>query len=185
MRTLQRSVNSALCGRAISRDTIKKSLLRSARVESWIIPDLPLDSSTCHSSLACSENYLFLRRDDTLIKLGTGYGDTLRGHIYNATSGIMPLDTPGWLGMYRGRLLFRELSRDGNMVLELSPDTLEVVGEHRVAGELDPEMCMFYSTGEQIGTLEVKGDTDVYLHTLELLEGKFLLFVCLFVVIYC
>ena len=171
MRTLQRSVNSALCGRATSRDTIKQSLFKSARVESWGILDAPLDTPTCHSSLACSENHIFLRRDDTLIKLGTGYGDTLKGHIYNATSGKTPPGRAGWLGMLRGKLLFREISSDGNVVLELSPDTLEVVGEHRVPPELDPEACLFYSTGEQFGTIEVKGESDVYIHTLELLDG--------------
>ena len=171
MRTLQRSVNSALCGRATSRDTIKQSLLRSAKVESWGILDAPLDTPTRHSSLACSENYLFLRRDDIILKLGTGYGDTLKGHIYNATSGKTSSDRAGWLGLYRDRLLFKEISSDGNVVLELSPDTLEVVGEHKLPQELDPEVCLFYSTGEQIGTIEAKGESDVFLHTLELLEG--------------
>ncbi|KAI6656385.1 hypothetical protein LOD99_1184 [Oopsacas minuta] len=172
MRTLQRSVNSALCGRTISRDTIKQSLLTSAKVDTWSISDQPLDTSTCYSSLTCSEHYLFLRRNESILKIGTGYGDTLKGHIYNATSGKTATNKPGWLGMYHGKILYREVSSDGNVVLELSPDTLEVVGEHRVPLELDPEMCLFYSNGEEIGTIEIKGESDVFLHTFELLDGS-------------
>ena len=62
---------------------------------------------------------------------------------------------------------------DGNILLELSADNLEVIGEHRIPPELDPEMCLFFCTGDQLGTLEVRGETDVFLHFLELEQGWF------------
>lgn len=82
--SLQRSVQGVLLGKMIRPDWITHGVPKNSKIDSFIVK-MPHDLQNVMltlKSLACDGQYLYLFSSSGLFKIGTGYGGTLKGHVY-------------------------------------------------------------------------------------------------------
>ena len=56
-----------------------------------------LKTSETEKAMSSDGKYLYIHTSSGLFKMGSGYGGTLRGHIYSQNTDYFP-DKCGWLG---------------------------------------------------------------------------------------
>lgn len=97
--TLQRSVVAVALNRPSKPDLLHNgiplnSALGSFSVESPILAQIV---TGLQPAIACDGKYLYLLLGRVLMKIGSGYGGTLKGHVYAANEAFSK-DANGWLG---------------------------------------------------------------------------------------
>lgn len=81
--TLQRSVHGILLGKVIRPDWLTHGVPVMALVDSFHIklPNEFSNDSVKLKSLASNGQYLYIYTSKGLLKVGTGYGGTVKGHV--------------------------------------------------------------------------------------------------------
>ncbi len=79
-----------------------------------------------YSATACDGTFLFLHHSGGLLKIGTGFNDTIRGHIYGSNSHFAP-DQRLSLAFLKGHLFYRARSFARQLVREIDTVTLQDV----------------------------------------------------------
>lgn len=82
--SLQRSIHSVLMGKVLKPDWIMHGVPESSNIDSFTIR-MPSDIQNTppnFKSMASDGQYLYLFTTAGLFKIGTGYGGTLKGHVY-------------------------------------------------------------------------------------------------------
>ncbi len=93
------------------------------------------DMSQLYSALACDESFVYVHSPaQGLLKLGSGFADTVRGHIYAQNASYRTADTRRSLAWHAGKLFYTspQLSdaKAGETVTKvalLNADTLQVL----------------------------------------------------------
>lgn len=97
--SLQRSVHAVLLGKLARRDWITYGVPKSSKVHTSTLK-LPNDMNNVvlnGKSFVSDGKYLYLHTNQGLIKIGSGYGGTIWGHVYAHKSDFYPSEI-GWLG---------------------------------------------------------------------------------------
>ncbi|KAF4527994.1 hypothetical protein B566_EDAN012401, partial [Ephemera danica] len=128
---LQRSVQSMLLGRATRPDWVTHGVQRTSRIDTFHIK-LPPGSH----ALASDGQYLYLFDNGALYKLGSGYGGTIKGHLYSQKPDFSP-HSRGWLGYAGDGFCVRSVTGPGSEVLclKLARKCVEAFGNTGAAGE--------------------------------------------------
>ncbi|XP_024084698.1 E3 ubiquitin-protein ligase MYCBP2 isoform X3 [Cimex lectularius] len=147
---LQKSVLGVVLGKTVAPDWITHGIPKSALLaqhEIYAKPELSSDYTIVDKAIASDGLYLYVHTSIGLLKMGSGYGGTLKGHIYIHKPDFFPNKT-GWLGYAQGKLYFRlgKGSSDRGELLTVNSETLEV----KEVGKIDSPGVMF-SDGENLG----------------------------------
>ncbi|XP_073976386.1 MYC binding protein highwire isoform X3 [Rhodnius prolixus] len=149
---LQKSVLGVMLGKTVAPDWITHGIPKSALLSSHHILNQNLYDGDAakgggEKSLASDGSYLYIHSNRGLFKMGSGYGGTIKAHIYAHKPDFFPNKT-GWLGLAQDKLYFR-LKRSGTDKGELmvvDRETLDV----KEIGRIDIPGVMF-SDGESLG----------------------------------
>ncbi|XP_014287849.1 E3 ubiquitin-protein ligase MYCBP2 isoform X3 [Halyomorpha halys] len=147
--SLQKSVLGVILGKTVAPDWITHGVPHSSLLSTYQILHPELRSSgPCENEKAMSSDgkYLYIHTSCGLFKVGSGYGGTLRGHVYAQNMDYFPGKT-GWLGYANGKLYFRIIrSGERGELLEINRDNLSV----KEVGRVDCPGVMF-SDGDHLG----------------------------------
>lgn len=97
--TLQRSVVAVALNRPSKPDLLHNGVPLNSALGSFSVdsPILTQISTGLQPAVACDGKYLFLLVGRVLMKIGSGYGGTLKGHVY-AVNEAFSKEANGWLG---------------------------------------------------------------------------------------
>ncbi len=154
--SLQRSVVSVMLGKLEHPNFMTHGVPASSLVDNF---EVKITSTSPRPdavfSLASDGSHIYLQSNLGLFKIGSGYGGTIRGHVYQVNSEFY--SKPGWLGYVRGKLYFKPSSgRDMSLVdtLDLSViKEMDVVGHH-VENDDDNEDEVMFSDGTNVGIVQ-------------------------------
>lgn len=96
---LQRSVHSVLLGKLARPDWITHGVPKSSKINMATLK-LPNEMSNVvlnGRSFVSDGKYLYLHTSRGLLKIGSGHGGTIWGHLYAHKTDFYPTET-GWLG---------------------------------------------------------------------------------------
>ncbi|XP_061382096.1 E3 ubiquitin-protein ligase MYCBP2 isoform X5 [Danaus plexippus] len=153
---LQRSVHSAILGPPsrnlwLNFGVPHKSLVTSFPVD--LPPQLTGTGELVVRSLVSDGCYLYVFTSKGLLKIGSGYGSSIRQHVYQYKPDFFASDRHGWLGYCKNKLYVR-IGRKKNEVFEVDKETLEVRSVLRLeAGQpapVEPKSAVF-TDGHQLG----------------------------------
>ncbi|RZF32322.1 hypothetical protein LSTR_LSTR001786 [Laodelphax striatellus] len=146
--SLQRSVHGVLLGKTIRPDwmtcgTPKSCLLMTYKVK------IPIDEGAGYrnKALASDGKFLYLHNSHGLFKIGSGYGGSIKGHVYLHRPEFYP-DKKGWLGYSQGILYYRCLGL--NDLIAIETDELTVQSVSKIEKSCDGVM---FSDGESLGVI--------------------------------
>ncbi|XP_023291814.2 E3 ubiquitin-protein ligase highwire [Lucilia cuprina] len=105
---LQRTVISAALGKPTCPDFYTKGVPVNSLVDEFVIK-APMCGFT-EPALASDGTYLYLLLGGALLKIGTGYNGSFKGHIYMQNDEFTKEKT-GWLGFSNGQLYYRRNSK--------------------------------------------------------------------------
>ncbi|XP_048488841.1 E3 ubiquitin-protein ligase MYCBP2 [Plutella xylostella] len=135
--TLQRSVQSYILGTPSRNLWLNFGVPNQSLVTSFPV-DLPAQLTSGHSdlivrSLASDGCFLYVYTSKGLLKIGSGYGSSIRQHVYLYKPDFFSSDRHGWLGYCKNKLYVR-IGRKKTEIYEVDKETLEV----RNIVKLDP-----------------------------------------------
>ena len=102
-------------------DFMSQGLLNSSLLDSFEIKFKNNQRPQIVHSLTSDGSYLYLQSSQGLYKVGSGYGGTVKGHVYNYNADFY--DKPGWMGYAHGSLYFK----DENEFNQINPEDLNYV----------------------------------------------------------
>ena len=97
--SLQRSVHAVLLGKLARPDWITYGVPKSSKIYTSTLK-LPNDINNIvlnGRSFVSDGKYLYLHTSHGLLKIGSGHGGTIWGHVYAHKADFYPTET-GWLG---------------------------------------------------------------------------------------
>lgn len=112
--SLQRSVISVMLGKLDHPDFMSQGLTSSSLIDTFEVKFKTGKRPQVVYSLASDGVYLYLQSNQGLTKVGSGYGSTIKGHVYRHNEEFY--SQPGWIGFVSGSLYFKA----SNSSLELN-----------------------------------------------------------------
>lgn len=105
--SLQRSVHGVLLGKIHRPDWISHGVSMNSLIDCSVVrmPSDVVNSVLTPKSLASDGQYLYLFTNRGLFKIGSGYGGTVKGHVYIWKPEFYPNDR-GWIGFCNVSNLF-------------------------------------------------------------------------------
>ncbi|XP_041356631.1 E3 ubiquitin-protein ligase MYCBP2-like isoform X3 [Gigantopelta aegis] len=153
---LQKSVYAVLLGKSQLPDWINCGVKSKSCVLMFDIESFQEYSSTMEESAVASDGrYLYLLNKKGLFKVGSGFGGTVKGHIYNHKDDF-PLKV--WLAFSGGKLLCRSDNSAINLRI-VNTDTLELETAYEFDG---PVTGVLFSDGVNIGQIAPAQDMDTF-----------------------
>ncbi|CAH0546546.1 unnamed protein product [Brassicogethes aeneus] len=155
---LQRSVHGVLLGKTQRPDWITHGIPVNTKLDSFQVR-LPQELQTYSlvlNSLACDGQYLYLFTSKGLFKIGSGYGSTLKGHIYVWKPDFYPNDN-GTLVFCSGNLYLKLCGRRGGEFLIVERNNLLISGSVPLHSR-DATASVVFSDGEYLGTISPAKD---------------------------
>ncbi|XP_046604041.1 E3 ubiquitin-protein ligase MYCBP2 isoform X2 [Neodiprion virginianus] len=168
---LQRSVHSVLLGKLARPDWITHGVPKSSKINTSTLK-LPNEMSNVvlnGRSFVSDGKYLYLHTCRGLLKIGSGHGGTIWGHLYAHKADFYPTET-GWLGFANGLLYFKCTPRKQCELLILDTETLMVRGVAVLEGRDWPASVMF-SDGENLGMITAAKDEGFVVRTINTLSN--------------
>ncbi|XP_028043251.1 E3 ubiquitin-protein ligase MYCBP2 isoform X2 [Bombyx mandarina] len=157
--TLQRSVQSVILGSPSRNQWLQYGVPSLSLINSFPV-DLPVSLTSGSGdlvvrSLVSDGCYLYVFTSKGLLKIGSGYGSSIKQHVYSYKPDFFAGERHGWLGYCRTKLFVR-IGRKKTDIYEIDRDTLEV----RQTIKLDPGLpapieskSAVFSDGNQIGLI--------------------------------
>lgn len=164
--SLQRSVHGVLLGKVIRPEWITHGVSINAIIDTYQIK-MPSDIQNAiltPKSLASDGQFLYLFTNRGLFKIGSGYGGTLKGHVYIWKPEFYPNDR-GWIGFCNNHLYLKLNLRRSTEILTIERDSLHIIG----TVSLDPRdfsACVIFSDGDYLGTITPAKDDGFIVRTL-------------------
>ncbi|XP_052752649.1 E3 ubiquitin-protein ligase MYCBP2 isoform X3 [Galleria mellonella] len=155
--TLQRSVQAVILGKPSRNQWLNYGVPHQALVTSFPV-DLPSQLTAGSGdvvvrSLVSDGCYLYVYTSKGLLKIGSGYGSSIKQHVYIYKPDFFPSERHGWLGYCKNKLYVR-IGRKKTELYEIDKDTLEVKGVVRLdpgpITPVDPKSAVF-SDGNLLG----------------------------------
>ncbi|CAB3259025.1 unnamed protein product [Arctia plantaginis] len=157
--TLQRSVQSVILGTPSRNQWLNYGVPHQCLVTSFPV-DLPAQLTAGAGelvvrSLVSDGCFLYVFTSKGLLKIGSGYGSSIRQHVYLYKPDFFASDRHGWLGYCKNNLYLR-IGRKKTEVYEIDKETLEVKNMVRLdPGQpslVEPKSAVF-TDGNQLGLI--------------------------------
>ncbi|CAH0578389.1 unnamed protein product [Chrysodeixis includens] len=157
--TLQRSVQSVILGSPSRNQWLNYGVPHQCLVNSFPV-DLPSQLTAGSSelvvrSLVSDGCFLYVFTSKGLLKIGSGYGSSIRQHVYLYKPDFFASDRHGWLGYCKDKLYLR-IGRKKTEVYEIDKETLEVRNLIRLEpgqpAPVEPKSAVF-TDGNQLGLI--------------------------------
>ncbi|XP_047524361.1 E3 ubiquitin-protein ligase MYCBP2 isoform X3 [Pieris napi] len=154
---LQRSVQSIILGSPSRNLWLDYGVPHQCLVNSFPV-DLPAQLITGSQelvirSLVSDGCFLYVFTSRGLLKIGSGYGNSIRQHVYLYKPDFFASDRHGWLGLCKDKLYVR-IGRKKTDIYEIDKDTFEVKGvlhlEPGTPVAIEPKSAVF-SDANQLG----------------------------------
>ncbi|KAB0796834.1 hypothetical protein PPYR_10895 [Photinus pyralis] len=155
---LQRSIHGILLGKTIRPDWITHGVPHTSKIDSFQVR-MPSDVQNVPltlKSLATDGQYLYLFSSRGLFKIGSGYGGTLKGHVYIWKPDFYPNDK-GSLVYCDNNLYLKLIGRRGGEFLIIERQGLLISGSLPVSSR-DAATSVVFSDGELLGTISPTKD---------------------------
>lgn len=158
---LQRSVQAVLLGKSALPDWFSQGIKAAARINKFQVEALVGHHHTnglnnIPSAISCDGQYLYILNSSGLFKVGSGYGSTIKGHVYQQRE-----DFPGtanvWLAYAGGKLFCRCDDNAHPQLCVVDPKSLEVLSSCKMDGKNNGPSALF-SDGEYIGQIAAAKD---------------------------
>ncbi|XP_071483934.1 E3 ubiquitin-protein ligase MYCBP2-like [Diadema antillarum] len=167
---LQRSVHALLVGKTVFPNWLTLGVPSQSLIDTWTIHGLSVEASnpTGFSAIASDGRYLYIHGDKGLMKIGSGYSGTIKGHIY-ASNPTVYSGEKGWLGFSRNQLLFK--CQEGtqaarNLLVKISSTDLKEEGQLALPPLACSDSGLFFSDGVSLGVLSSVTDDTFVVQTL-------------------
>jgi E3 ubiquitin-protein ligase MYCBP2 len=124
MRSLQVSVQAVLVGSPYEADWLGQGVPAKSIIDQWTLSESlteAIDRSSSASSITSNGCFLFVHGAFGLLKVGSGYGNTVKGHVYQRNNDFFN-NTAGKL-MYASNSLYFVVSGQHTITV-INPDTL-------------------------------------------------------------
>ncbi|KAL3283879.1 hypothetical protein HHI36_018048 [Cryptolaemus montrouzieri] len=155
---LQRSVHGVLLGKLQRPDWITHGIPSSSKSDSFFLHTMNeiKNMQLIPKSLAIDGLYLYLFTSKGLFKIGSGYGGTLKGHIYLWKPDFYPNDN-GSLVYCSGKLFLKLCGRRGVEFLVVERSDLLISGSVPLHTR-DAVSSVVFSDGDYLGTISPAKD---------------------------
>ncbi|KAL0852359.1 hypothetical protein ABMA28_000560 [Loxostege sticticalis] len=156
---LQRSVQSVILGSPSRNQWLNYGVPHQSLVTSFPV-DLPTQLTAGPGelvvrSLVSDGCYLYVYTSKGLLKIGSGYGSSIKQHVYLHKPDFFACDRHGWLGYCKNKLYVR-IGRKKTEVYEIDRETLEVQNTIRLDPghpvPIEPKSAVF-TDGNQLGLI--------------------------------
>ncbi|XP_063374022.1 E3 ubiquitin-protein ligase MYCBP2 [Cydia amplana] len=157
--TLQRSVHSVILGPPSRNQWLNYGVPHQSLVTSFPV-DIPLQLTAGSGelvvrALVSDGCFLYVFTSKGLLKIGSGYGSSIRQHVYLYKPDFFASDRHGWLGYCKNKLYVR-IGRKKTEVFEIDKDTFEVTNVIRLEpgqpAPVEPKSAVF-TDGNQLGLI--------------------------------
>nr|CAD7200761.1 unnamed protein product [Timema douglasi] len=150
--SIQRSVHGVLLGKVVRPDWITHGVPKTSCIDSFHVK-IGTDTHSLSSSrsLASDGQYIYLYSSRGLYKVGSGYGGTIKGHIYLHRADFY-IDDRGWLGFANATLYFKAVSKKGCELLAVDRDSFKVTEVVSLEGR-DWGSTVMFSDGDNLGLI--------------------------------
>ncbi|XP_025833228.1 E3 ubiquitin-protein ligase MYCBP2-like, partial [Agrilus planipennis] len=164
--SLQRSIQSVLLGKVARPDWLTCGVPNNSKIDSFIaaIPSEVHSSPLALKSLASDGQYLYLFTNKGLFKIGSGYGGTIKGHVYFYKPDFYPNDK-GTLVFCGENLYLKLIGRRGGEFLTVERQGLLICGSLPLHSR-DSVSSVIFSDGEYLGTISPTKDDGFVVRTL-------------------
>ncbi|MPC41566.1 E3 ubiquitin-protein ligase MYCBP2 [Portunus trituberculatus] len=114
---LQRSVHAVLLGKTSRPDWLLCGVPKAALIDRFTVKIMTDgEESKEDSTMTCDGHYLFVHNAHGLFKIGSGFGGTMKGHVYIHRPDFYPRQR-GWLGFAHGDVFYRPEGSSGELVV--------------------------------------------------------------------
>ncbi|XP_035719406.1 E3 ubiquitin-protein ligase MYCBP2-like isoform X2 [Vespa mandarinia] len=168
---LQRSVHAVLLGKLARPDWITYGVPKNSRIYTSTLK-LPNDINNIvlnGRSFVSDGKYLYLHTSKGLLKIGSGHGGTIWGHVYVHEADFYPTET-GWLGYAKNSLYFKCAPRKQSELVIINAETLIVTGIAVLEGR-DWSSSVMFSDGENLGMITAGKDDGFVVRTINTLSN--------------
>ncbi|XP_076245488.1 MYC binding protein highwire [Calliopsis andreniformis] len=169
--SLQRSVQAVLLGKLARPDWITYGVPKCSKIYTSTLK-LPNEISNIilnGRSFVSDGKYLYLHTSRGLLKIGSGHGGTIWGHVYIQKTDFYPTET-GWLGYANNTLYFKCTPRKQSELLIIDAETLAVTGIAVLEGR-DWSASVMFSDGECLGMITAGKDDGFVVRTINTLSN--------------
>ncbi|XP_076623337.1 MYC binding protein highwire isoform X2 [Colletes latitarsis] len=169
--SLQRSVQAVLLGKLARPDWITYGVPKCSKIYTSTLK-LPNDINNIilnGRSFVSDGKYLYLHTSRGLLKIGSGHGGTIWGHVYIQKADFYPSET-GWLGYANNTLYFKCTPRKQSELLIIDAETLVVTGIAVLEGR-DWSSSVMFSDGECLGMITAGKDDGFVVRTINTLSN--------------
>ncbi|CAH1132864.1 unnamed protein product [Ceutorhynchus assimilis] len=156
--SLQRSIHGVLLGKMIRPDWLTHGVPISSKIDLFHVK-VPADLQNVTlilKSLAFDGQYLYLFTSKGLLKIGSGYGGTVKGHVSMWKQDFYPNDN-GSLVFCSGKLYLKLSGRRGGEFLIVERNNLLISGSVPLHSR-DVSASVIFSDGEYLGTISAAKD---------------------------
>ncbi|KAJ8937054.1 hypothetical protein NQ314_012048 [Rhamnusium bicolor] len=156
--SLQRSVHGVLLGKVVRPDWITHGVPTNSKIDSFSvkIPNELHNVQLKPKSLACDGQYLYLFTSKGLLKIGSGYGGTLKSHVIMWKPDFYPNDN-GSLVFCAGNLYLKLCGRRGGEFLIVDRTNLLISGSVPLHNR-DASSSVIFSDGDYLGIISPAKD---------------------------
>ena len=150
--SLQRSVLSVMLGKLDHPSFMSQGLMASSLLDTFEVK-FKRSPQIVHS-LTSDGSHLYFQTSEGLFKVGSGYGGTIKGHIYCYNKDFY--SKPGWLGHASGSIYFKpSTGSDFNLVKNEDLSVAKILSTNAENSTLASKPCAMFSDGEHIGVIVV------------------------------
>ncbi|CAG9838820.1 unnamed protein product [Diabrotica balteata] len=156
--SLQKSVHGVLLGKTIRPDWITHGVPNVAKINSFHVK-FPSELNTSQikvKSLAYDGQYLYLFTSKGLLKVGSGYGGTLKGYVVLWKPDFYPNES-GSLVFCNGNLYLKLIGRRGGEFLIVERSNLLISGSVPLHNR-DSSATVVFSDGDYLGVISPAKD---------------------------
>ncbi|KAG5884565.1 hypothetical protein JTB14_006591 [Gonioctena quinquepunctata] len=164
--SLQKSVHGVLLGKIVRPAWITHGVPATSKIESFSVklPNELLNHHMKMKSLTCDGQYLYLYTSRGLLKIGSGYGGTIKGHVVLWKPDFYPNDN-GSLVFCDGNLYLKLCGRRGGEFLVVERSNLLISASVPLHNR-DSSATVVFSDGDYLGVISPAKDDGFVVRTL-------------------
>ncbi|ESO93790.1 hypothetical protein LOTGIDRAFT_153260, partial [Lottia gigantea] len=150
--SLQKSVQAVLIGKSQLPDWFNEGVRQKALTSSFQFKTQK--KGKCgeeNSAIASDGSYIYIVNDHGLYKVGSGFGGTIQGHVYNSKEDF-DVEENTWLAFVRNKLLYRVDKWASTSLCVINKDTLAIEKSYLLESSNIGPMVLF-SDGENVGKI--------------------------------
>jgi E3 ubiquitin-protein ligase MYCBP2 len=121
---IQHVVQATLLNAVPFVDWFEEGVKSSSQTDQWEIKGVKSDDEGPRS-IASDGKYLYVLSSQGLLKLGSGYGGTVKGVVYKSRADYLTEESSGWLGAAAGKLFYYSGMPGEDEIVVINTETLE------------------------------------------------------------